>query len=202
MYTPAHFREDSAEAMHAVMRRFPLATLVVPTTAGLEATHVPMLLEDGVLRGHVARANPLWHAATGEALAIFHGPQRYISPNFYASKQSDPRVVPTWNYIAVHAYGPLRAFDDPSALLRVVTALTDTFEAGAEHPWRVSDAPAEYIDKLLGAIVGIEIPITRMEGKWKASQNRPAEDRASVRAALREFLDAEIAELGVGLVAE
>jgi transcriptional regulator len=202
VYTPPHFKESSPEALHGVIRRFPLATLVVPTASGLEATHVPMLLEEGVLRGHVARANPLWHAATGEALAIFQGPQHYISPNFYASKQSDARVVPTWNYIAVHAYGPLRAFDDADELRRVVTALTDTFEAGSEHPWRVSDAPVEYIDRLLGAIVGLEIPIARLEGKWKASQNRSADDRASVRAALGKFLDAEIAELGVGLVAE
>ncbi len=186
VYTPAHFREDSPEALHALMRRFPLATLIVPTATGLEATHVPMLLEDGVLRGHVARANPLWNAAKGEALAIFQGPQRYISPNFYASKQSDPRVVPTWNYVAVHAYGLLRSFDGAVELRRVVTALTDTFEASSEHPWRVSDAPAEYIDKLLGAIVGIEIPIARIEGKWKLSQNRPIEDRASVRSALSD----------------
>lgn len=186
MYTPAHFKENSREALHAVMRRFPLATLVVPTALGLEATHVPFLLEDGVLRGHVARANPIWHAATGEALAIFQGPQRYISPNFYASKQTDARVVPTWNYVAVHAYGALRAFDDVTELRRVVTALTDTFEASSEHPWRVSDAPAEYIDKLLGAIVGIEIPIARIEGKWKLSQNRPAEDRESVKSALSD----------------
>ncbi len=186
MYTPAHFREDSADALYAVMRRFPLATLIVPTVSGLEATHVPMLLADGVLRGHVARANPIWHAATGEALAIFRGPQRYISPNFYASKRTDSRVVPTWNYVAVHAYGSLRAFDDASELRRVVTALTDTFEASSEHPWRVSDAPADYIDKLLGAIVGIEIPIARMEGKWKLSQNRPVEDRTSVRSALSD----------------
>lgn len=158
----------------------------MPTAAGIEATHVPLLLEDGVLRGHVARANPIWRDAAGEALAIFQGPQRYISPNFYATKSSDPRVVPTWNYVAVHAYGTLRSFDDAVELLRVVTALTDTFEAGSEHPWRVSDAPAEYIDKMLGAIVGIEIPIARIEGKWKLSQNRPAEDRASVRSVLGE----------------
>lgn len=186
MYTPAHFKENSPEALHAVMRRFPLATLVIPTTQGLEATHVPFLLEDGVLRGHVARANPIWHAATGEALAIFRGPQRYISPNFYASKRSDARVVPTWNYVAVHVYGTLQAFDDAVELRRVVTALTDTFEASSEHPWRVSDAPAEYIDKMLAAIVGIEIPIARIEGKWKLSQNRPAEDRASVKSALSD----------------
>jgi len=184
VYTPAHFREDSPDALHAVMRRFPLATLVVPTAQGLEATHVPMLLEDGVLRGHVARSNPIWHAATGEALAIFQGPQRYISPNFYATKRTDARVVPTWNYVAVHAYGTLRAFESANELLRIVTALTDAFEAPSEHPWLVSDAPREYIDKLLGAIIGLEIPIARIEGKWKLSQNRPAEDRASVRTAL------------------
>ncbi|MBM3782726.1 MAG: FMN-binding negative transcriptional regulator [Acidobacteria bacterium] len=180
MYTPSHFREERPDVLEAFIRAHPLAALVLPGPDGLEATHVPLLLEDGVLRGHVARANPIWRSAGAEALAIFHGAQIYVSPAWYPSKAADPRVVPTWNYIAVHAYGPLRVVENRDALLGIVTRMTETFEAPRSEPWRVSDAPASYIDGLLNAIAGIEIPISRLEGKWKASQNRTEEDREAV----------------------
>ena len=180
MYTPSHFHEDRPEVLHALIREFPLATLVTTTPTGLTATHIPFLLDNGVLRGHVARANPIASAANAAAIAIFHGPQHYISPAWYASKQADPRVVPTWNYIAVHAHGPIRPFTDKTRLLEIVADLTSHFESQRSNPWSIHDAPPEYIDKLLNAITGIEIPIERLEGKWKVSQNRPDEDRASV----------------------
>lgn len=183
MYTPAHFREDRPEVLHELIARHPLATLVASTRDGLEATHVPLLLEGGVLRGHVARANPLAQGAAS-AIAIFQGGEQYISPSWYASKKTDPRVVPTWNYIAVHAHGPLRTFAEKGEILRIVSALTVHMESRRAEPWAIEDAPAEYIDRLLNAIIGIAIPIERIEGKWKQSQNRPAEDQASVRAAL------------------
>jgi transcriptional regulator len=183
MYTPAHFREDRPEVLHALIAQHPLATLVATTPTGLEATHVPLLLENGVLKGHVARANPIANGAP-TAIAIFHGPQHYISPSWYATKKTDPRVVPTWNYITVHVHGPLRTFTAKSDILRIVTALTVHMESPRPEPWSVADAPPVYIDNLLNAIIGIEIPIERIEGKWKQSQNRPSEDRASVRAAL------------------
>ncbi len=184
MYTPSHFHEERPEVLRALIEEFPLATLVITTSSGFEATHIPFLLNNGVLRGHVARANPIANASGAAAIAIFQGPQHYISPAWYASKQSDPRVVPTWNYIAVHAHGPIRPFTDKTRLLQIVADLTSHFESQRANPWSIDDAPPEYIDKLLNAITGIEIPIERLEGKWKVSQNRPVEDRASVIDAL------------------
>lgn len=184
MYTPPHFQEQRPEMLHALIGEFPLATLAVAAPDGLEATHIPFLLRDGVLIGHVARANPLARLDGAPALAIFQGPEHYISPNWYASKPTEPRVVPTWNYVAVHVHGPLRTFNDKDRLLDIVTALTARFEQSQPEPWSVTDAPPEFIDKLLNAITGIEIPIARIEGKWKVSQNRPAGDRHSVAEAL------------------
>ena len=184
MYTPSHFHEDRPEILHALIREFPLGTLVIATPSGLEATHIPFLLENGVLRGHVARANPISTAADTPAIAIFHGPQHYISPAWYESKKADPRVVPTWNYISVHAHGPIRTFTGKTRLLQIVADLTGHFESRHPNPWSIHDAPPDYIDKLLDAITGIEIPIERLEGKWKVSQNRPAEDRNSIIEAL------------------
>ena len=184
MYTPAHFREERPEVLDELMRAFPLATVVAQTPGGLEATHVPLLLRDGVLLGHVARGNPLAAAAGAPVLAIFSGPEHYISPSWYASKAAEPRVVPTWNYIAVHAHGVLETFTERDRLLEIVTALTERFEAEQPRPWSVDDAPRDYIDRLCAAITGIAIPVARLEGKWKVSQNRPAEDRASVAEAL------------------
>lgn len=188
MYIPAHFREERPEALGELIRAYPLATLVTTGPDGIIANHVPLLLEDGRLLGHLARANPQWRDSNGDVLAIFTGPDHYISPNWYPSKAEQGRVVPTWNYVAVHAYGKLLIHDDPAWLRALVTRLTDTHEAQLVRQWSVSDAPADYIDGLLKAIVGIEIRIERLEGKWKLSQNRPAEDRAGAAARLSELM--------------
>jgi transcriptional regulator len=192
MYNSAHFREERLPVLHELVRRAPFATLVTLGPEGLAADHLPMLLDAeasplGTLRGHVARANPVWrvHAPAAGALAIFQGPSAYVTPAWYRTKQETGRVVPTWNYVVVHAHGPLRVVDDPAWLRGLVEELTARFEAGRAHPWQVSDAPEDYVQSMLRAIVGIEIPIARLEGKWKASQNRPAEDRAGVVAGLR-----------------
>ena len=188
MYLPRHFTEDDVAEMHALMRAHPLATLVSHGPDGLEANHIPLLLAEalpnGKLQGHVARANPVWRdgQVSGEVLAIFHGHDSYISPSGYATKAEHGKVVPTWNYVAVHAPGELRVIDDPTWVFAQISALTATNEAGLRQPWAVTDAPAEYIEKMLGAIVGIEITITRLLGKWKVSQNQPAENQASLIA--------------------
>lgn len=187
MYTPKHFEEPRIEVMHELMRAHPLATLVTLTSGGLEANHIPMHLIDkpapfGSLRGHVARANPLWRdfAKDTEVLAIFHGPDSYITPSWYATKKETGKVVPTWNYAVVHAYGTLRIIDDATWVRAQLEALTAHNEAGFPQPWAVSDAPHEYTEKLLESIVGFEIVITRLTGKWKASQNQPAQNQAGV----------------------
>lgn len=192
MYLPAHFREDDVASIHALIRDHSLATLVTLGPEGLVANHIPMEIDPdplpwGTLRGHVARANPVWHGANADvpALAIFVGPQGYITPSWYATKLDTGKVVPTWNYVAVHAYGPLRAIDDPAWLRDFVGRLTDRHEAGRAPMWRITDAPHDYIDRQLKGIVGIEIPVTRFEGKWKVSQNREPADRAGVVAGLR-----------------
>ena len=186
MYLPKHFAETDIAEMHALMRARPLATLLSHGPDGLNANHIPLLLVDGKLQGHVARANPLWQAGkvVGEILVIFHGDESYISPSNYATKAEHDKVVPTWNYVAVHAYGELRVIDDPAWIFSQISALTATNEAALPQPWAVSDAPTEYIEKMLGAIVGIEISITRLLGKWKVSQNQPAENQASLVEAL------------------
>ena len=195
MYLPKHFAEDDVAEMHALMRAHPLATLVSHGPDGLDANHIPLLLADaapcGKLQGHVARANPLWKPGrvAGEVLVVFQGDECYISPSGYATKAEHGKVVPTWNYVAVHAYGDLRVIDDPDWILAQVSALTAANESALPQPWRVTDAPADYIEKMLGAIVGIEITITRLLGKWKVSQNQPAENRASLIAALERAGD-------------
>jgi transcriptional regulator len=187
MYLPKDFREERVPALHEAIRQIALATLVTLGPDGVEASHVPMLIDPepapfGTLRGHLARANPQWRrvAAGTQALAIFLGPETYITPSWYATKRASGKVVPTWNYVAVHAYGALRIVDDAAWLLALVTRLTATHEAGRAQPWAVSDAPADYIAGMVKAIIGFELPIARLEGKWKMSQNRPAEDRAGV----------------------
>jgi len=186
VYLPKHFAETDIAEMHALMRARPLATLLSHGPDGLNANHIPLLLVDGKLQGHVARANPLWQAGkvVGEILVIFHGDESYISPSNYATKAEHGKVVPTWNYVAVHAYGELRVIDDPAWIFSQISALTATNEAALPQPWAVSDAPTEHIEKMLGAIVGIEISITRLLGKWKVSQNQPAENQASLVEAL------------------
>src|SRR5574343_260139 len=191
MYLPKHFAEDRPDVLQALMAAHPLATLVTLGEDGPVANHIPLHLDPtagphGTLRGHLARANPLanGHAEGQSVLAIFQGPACYISPSGYATKAEHGKVVPTWNYTAVHAYGELRLIDDRDWLLTQLDTLTAEHEAALPHPWRVDDAPADYIAKMLGAVVGIEIVIERLVGKWKVSQNQPAENQASLIAAL------------------
>lgn len=191
MYTPAANREDDVPTLREFMRQNPLCALITPTSHGLVASHIPVVLHEngrgfGTLRGHVARANTQWSdfKAAEEALAIFTGPQHFISASWYPGKKTHGKEVPTWNYVAVHAYGNLRAVEDPDWLLEHLSTLTDQSEAIAEHPWKVSDAPPEFISRLARAIVGLELEITRVEGKWKTSQNRSDEDALAVVAGL------------------
>jgi len=192
MYIPQHFAETRTEVMHGLLRQYPLGTLVTLEDGSLNANHMPFELDAevaplGVLRAHMPRANPAWRsaAAGGEVLVIFHGPQAYVTPSWYATKQESGRVVPTWNFMVVHAYGPLQVVDDPLRLRAHLERLTAQMESGREHPWRVADAPEDYIGKLAQALVGIEIPIARLQGKWKLSQNQPAENREGVERGLR-----------------
>ena len=188
MYVPPHYRESRAEVLHGFIRRHPLATLVARTTQGLEANHVPMeLLADAGsirLRGHLARANPLWREAIVQepVLAIFTGADGYVSPSWYPSKREHGRVVPTWNYATVHARGSIRFVGEAVWLRAQVEALTDAQERGRTQPWRVGDAPEDYVAAMLRAIVGFEIEVSGLEGKFKSSQNKDAGDRAGVAA--------------------
>jgi transcriptional regulator len=190
MYRPAFFREERAEVLSALMRAAPFAHLVLVTDGGLEANGLPLLLREQegglVLAGHVARSNPVWQMdVRGEALAIFSGPQGYVTPSAYASKPQHGKVVPTWNYVMVHAYGTLRWVHDDDWLAQLLEALTDEHEAGRPEPWRVSDAPAVFTAGLRQAIVGLELRVTRLEGKLKLGQNRSRADREGVIAELR-----------------
>src|SRR5262245_40747764 len=191
MYLPSHFEEQRVEVLHQQIRERPLGTLVTLDSTGINANHIPFEVDAdpppfGTLRGHVARANPVWRdfSREVEALVIFHGPQAYVTPSWYPTKKETGEVVPTYNYIVVHAYGPLRIHDDVAWLRRLVTGLTDRFETNRPAPWHVADAPEMFIEKQLRAIVGIEVPITKLTGKWKVSQNRPLVDRAGVVAGL------------------
>lgn len=196
MYIQQQFQEKRPEVLHALVKARPLATLVVQGESGLVVNHIPLLLctdegEQGVLRGHIARANPMWCELTPltEAVAIFQGPDSYITPSWYPSKQVDGKAVPTWNYAVVHVHGVPRVIDDPEWLLAHLREMTDAHETGQASPWGVSDAPTEYIGQLVKAIVGIEIPVTQIVGKWKVSQNRPVVDRLGVAAGLQEKAD-------------
>jgi transcriptional regulator len=196
MYVPAHFEETRPDVLNRLIHDHPLAALVTLGSDGLNANHIPLELDPaaaplGTLRGHVARGNPVWRdfSRDVEVLAIFQGPQAYISPAWYQTKRETGKVVPTYNYIVVHAYGPMRIVEDRAWLRRLVERLTSRHEAGKPEPWKVTDAPADFIEQMLGAIVGIEIPLTRLVGKWKASQNRPAVDREGVVKALAEMED-------------
>jgi transcriptional regulator len=189
MYLPKHFEQTERAALVALMRERPLATLVIATPDGPTADLIPLeFVADagphGTLRGHVARANPLWRHAGAQALAVFTGPEAYISPGWYPSKQEHGKVVPTWNYTMVQARGTLRAVDDAQWLRDFVGRLTERHEATQAQPWSVDDAPADYVQQLLRAIVGIEIALTSLVGKWKVSQNRSAAERAGVARGL------------------
>jgi transcriptional regulator len=192
MYIPKHFEETDLRVLHALIEAHPLGAWVTPDGAGLMANHLPFLIKPdqgplGTLVGHVARANGAWQAfsRTVQSLVIFQGPEAYITPSWYPSKQQHGRVVPTWNYAVVHAHGSPRTFEDRERLLAHVRELTARHEGREKAPWSVADAPGDFIDKMLGAIVGIEIPIERIEGKWKAGQNRSADDRLGAAAGLR-----------------
>jgi transcriptional regulator len=196
MYIPQHFRESRLSVLHELMRLHPLATLVTASGDQLLVNHIPLLLDPdtgdaGTLRGHVARANPVWKqlAQSAAAVAIFQGPQTYISPSWYPGKEVDGRAVPTWNYAVVHAHGFVRVHDNVEWLRAHVTELTNAHEVKRSEPWQVSDAPADYIDRMLTAIVGIELPVSRLEGKWKVSQNRSQDDRLGVASGLRSQSD-------------
>ncbi len=191
MYLPAHFKETDPQTLAQLMQAYPLGTWVLPAATGLLINHLPFMVDtdsDGTTRliGHVARANPVWKAVAeaGEGVVVFQGPQTYISPSFYPSKQVDGKVVPTWNYAVVHAHGKARVITDKAQLLAIVTRLTDTHEARRAAPWQVSDAPDDYIEQRLTGIVGIEIVVSERVGKFKNSQNRPLEDRAGVAVGL------------------
>jgi transcriptional regulator len=197
MYVPKHNEETRVDVIDRLIRSHPLATLVTMGTSGLVATHLPMVLhrndeQHATLRGHISRANRQWRDFTPEveALAIFSGPEHYITPNWYPEKAATGKVVPTWNYAVVHAYGTLRVIEDPVWLLTHLSSLTDTHEASSPAPWKVSDAPADYVEVIAKGIVGIELPITRLEAKWKVSQNQNEQTRASVVHGL-EALDTE-----------
>ena len=188
MYLPAHFEETRPDVLHDFVRRHPLGLLVTHGAAGLAANPMPFLLDadgaagHGTLRAHVARANPVWRegAADGSALVVFQGPHAYVSPSWYPAKAEHGKVVPTWNYVMVQARGRLRAIEDAAWLRRLVTRLTERHEAALPTPWSVNDAPPDYLETMLRAIVGIEIELEALTGKWKVTQNRSAADRAGV----------------------
>ena len=193
MYLPAQFDEQRVEVMHDLMRSHPLATLVTLGSTGLTANHIPLYLAPspepyGTLQGHVARANPLWHdiSSAVEVLAVFHGPETYITPSWYATKKETGKVVPTWNYTVVHAYGTLRVRDDAAWLQTHLAMLTARHESNFAEPWKLTDAPPDFIEKLIQAVVGIELVITKLSGKWKVSQNQPVSNQMSVVHGLQE----------------
>ncbi len=205
MYIPSAFNEDDLASLHRQIEGTRLAVLVTFGSRGLQANHVPLLFNpdqgpNGTLHGHLSKANPQWREmeAGAEALVIFPGPDAYVSPSFYPSKAEHGLAVPTWNYLAIHAYGIPEVLHDSDRLRELVSTLTAKHEAGRPQPWTLEDAPAEYIAKMLNAIVGFTIPISRLEGKRKLTQNRSAADIAGVQAGLAassELNDNEIAQL-------
>lgn len=191
MYLPTHFEETQTNVLHELIRSNPLGTLVTSDEKGLDANHIPFLIDApnasapyGTLRAHVARNNPVWQNQ-GEVLAVFQGEEAYISPAWYEEKKLNGAVVPTYNYAVVHARGKLRTVDQPEALLGLLNALTTRFESGRKNPWQVSDAPRDYIENMMKMIMGIEIPITHITGKWKASQNKSTQNRINITNGLR-----------------
>ncbi|MBA1158254.1 FMN-binding negative transcriptional regulator [Microvirga mediterraneensis] len=192
MYQPPHFREDDLAVQHALIQAHPLGLLVTFGSAGIEANPIPFVLDAsasplGTLKAHLSRANPQWRNIDPEqeALVVFQGPETYITPSWYAAKREHGKVVPTWNYAIVQARGRLTVKDDPDWLLQQIGAMTDVQEAPRPEPWAVSDAPAPFVAAQLKGIIGAEIEIARIEGKWKVSQNRAEGDRLGVSAGLR-----------------
>lgn len=207
MYQPTLFREDRIEVQHELIRTHPLGLLITAGPGGLIANPLPFLVdprgsENGTLRVHLARANPRWREldVVEECLVVFQGPQRYVTPSWYSTKRETGKVVPTWNYATVHAWGRPCVVNDDVWLRRQLDDLTLSREGSRPSPWKVDDAPSEFVAAQMRAVVGVEIPISRIEGKWKVSQNRPEADRASVFAGLRE--QGEAGEPMAALVAE
>lgn len=193
MYQPPHFREDRLEVQHDLIRAHPLGLLIAAGPSGLQANPIPFLIysdetERGTLRAHMARGNPQWRElqTVDECLVVFQGPQHYITPSWYATKQDTGKVVPTWNYVTVHAWGRPQVIEDAAWLRRQLEDLTNLKEGTRPAPWAVGDAPETFIASQMKGIIGIEIPIAKIEGKWKVSQNRPAQDRAGVMTGLRD----------------
>ncbi len=191
MYQPKHFEEVNTNVLHELICAHPLGAWVIQSDEGLTANHIPFLIDPnrgelGTLVGHVARANPAWHSFSKvhNSLIIFQGAESYITPSWYPSKHAHGKAVPTWNYVVVHAHGMPRAIEDRGWLLEHINQLTNSHEQHQPQPWKVSDAPQEFTEQLLSAIVGIEIPITSLVGKWKVSQNRPESDQRGVIAGL------------------
>lgn len=202
MYTPTHFEQPRIDAMHALMRAYPLATLITQGPGGLCANHIPMHLSEapppnGLLSCHVPRANSVWHeaGASMEALVVFQGPDAYVTPSWYPSKKEHGKVVPTWNYAVVHAHGQIRVMDSAPWLKAHLEQLTAQQEAPLAHPWALADAPSDFTEKLFATLVGMEIVIHKLVGKWKVSQNRPAQDRAGVVAGLHNASAADAAQM-------
>ena len=199
MYLPKSFHETRIEVLHALMRDYPFATVITHGVDGLAANHLPLeLAGETSLHGHVARGNELANADGAQVLVIFHGADGYVSPNWYPSKHVTGREVPTWNYAVVHVHGRLRVVHDKVWLRQLLEQLTNRHEASQPKPWRVDDAPEDHIEKMLRAIVGIDIAIERIEGKFKLSQNHVDTNRAGVLQGLAERggrRDAELAEL-------
>jgi len=202
MYVPRHFEETDIGVLHALIKSQPLGTWVTQGAAGLLVNHIPFLIdagrgEHGTLIGHVARANPVWQSFSKDiaSVVVFQGAQAYITPSWYPSKHAHGKAVPTWNYAVVHAHGVPCTFEDKDRLLRHVRQLSDLHESKQAVPWSVSDAPRDFIDTMLGAIVGIEIPIAELVGKWKLSQNRPEADKLGVVAGLLAREDAQSKEM-------
>lgn len=208
MYIPEHFEETRIDVLQDLIRTHPLATLVTMSSIGINANHIPLHFTQvsgqyGTLQGHVARANPMWSDLNKkvEALVIFQGPNSYITPSWYPTKHEHGKVVPTWNYVVVHAYGTLRVIDDSIWVKGQLELLTTQQEELFSKPWKISDAPAEFTDRMIGAIVGIEILITKLTGKWKVSQNQSALNKAGVVQGLQSLGSTETSELA-SLVAE
>ena len=193
MYQPPHFREDRVEVQHDLIRAHPLGLLITAGPSGLIANPVPFLIDSdasthGTLRVHLARGNPQWHElrAVDQCLVVFQGPQEYVTPSWYATKHETGKVVPTWNYVTVHTWGRPQIIEDAAWLRRQLDDLTLLKEGRRPQPWAVGDAPESFVAAQMKGIVGVEIPIDRIEGKWKLSQNRPEKDRAGVVIGLRE----------------